>query len=99
MSVKIRLAKTGKKHQISFRIVAADSRAKRDGKYLQILGFYNPYNKPELKIDQEKLNSWIQKGATPTPGVVKLLRTRLNAQEPITSIENQNASVGPKSGA
>ena len=43
MSVRIRLAKTGKKHQISYRIVACDSRAKRDGKFLEILGFYNPH--------------------------------------------------------
>lgn len=73
MSVRIRLSKTGKKHQISFRIVAQDSRAKRDGAFLEILGYYNPQHKQLLKIDQQRLNAWIQKGATPTTGVAKLL--------------------------
>ncbi len=73
MSVRIRLSKTGKKHQISFRIVAQDSRAKRDGAFLEILGYYNPHHGELLKIDRRKLNAWIQKGATPTEGVAKLL--------------------------
>ena len=73
MSVKLRLAKTGKKHQISFRIVAQDTRSKRDGKFLEILGFYNPYNQPQFKVDKARVENWIQKGAKPTEAVAKLL--------------------------
>lgn len=74
MSVKIRLAKVGRKHQISYRIVASDTRSKRDGKFLEVLGFYNPYNKPELSIDKEKLAAWTKKGAKPTLAVENLIK-------------------------
>ena len=91
MSVKIRLSKTGKRHQISYRLVVQDTHAKRDGKFLEILGFYNPYNKPTIRIDQEKLNGWVKKGALPTPAVAKLLtqtndplRSRSEASERLT---------------
>lgn len=73
MSVKIRLTKTGKSHQISYRIVAQDTRSKRDGKFLEILGYYNPYNKPPLKMKSERVDFWRSKGAKPTPTVAKLL--------------------------
>ncbi|OGD83205.1 30S ribosomal protein S16, partial [Candidatus Curtissbacteria bacterium RBG_13_40_7] len=65
MSVKIRLSKTGKKHQLTFRILAQDSRTKRDGKFLDNLGFYNPYLKApnNLNISREKLKLWLSKGA------------------------------------
>jgi small subunit ribosomal protein S16 len=81
MSVRIRLTKTGKKHQISFRIVAQDNRTKRDGKFLDLLGFYNPHKKsPEnIRIDREKLKHWLSKGAKLTEGVSKLLN-QLNAR-------------------
>jgi len=77
MSVKIRLSKTGKKHQISFRIVAQDSHAKRDGRFLEILGFYNPKLKTpnNLKFKKERLNYWVTKGAKPTLSVANLLKT------------------------
>lgn len=74
MSVKIRLAKVGKTHQISYRIVATDTRSKRDGKFLEILGFYNPHNKPELQLDHEKLAFWTKKGARSTPAVENLIK-------------------------
>lgn len=75
MSVRIRLSKTGKKHQISFRIVASDSQAKRDGRFLEILGFYNPHKKEgeQLAIKKEKLKIWEEKGAKPTRAVSNLL--------------------------
>ncbi|MBI2327011.1 30S ribosomal protein S16 [Candidatus Curtissbacteria bacterium] len=72
MSVKIRLAQTGKKHQISYRIVAQDAKSKRDGKFLEILGFYNPHI-PQFVIKKEQLSFWVQKGAKPTEAVAKLL--------------------------
>ena len=75
MSVKIRLTRTGKTHQAAYRIVAQDSHAKRDGSFLEILGFYNPGKKggDSFRLDKEKVNSWIQKGAKPTNAVAKLI--------------------------
>ena len=78
MSVRIRLAKTGKTHQISYRIVAQDTRAKRDGRFLEILGYFQPYIKgpTNLKLDHDKLDSWLTKGAKPTEGVAKLINAQ-----------------------
>jgi small subunit ribosomal protein S16 len=72
--VKIRLAKTGKKNKISYRIVACETRSKRNGKNLAVLGFYDPKTKPaKIKINKEALDVWLKKGAQPTPAVKKLL--------------------------
>jgi len=87
MSVRIRLTKVGKKHQISFRIVAQDAQAKRDGKFLEILGFYNPHAKPKLKIKDDRLSFWSLRGAKPTDGVAKLLG-ELNDKKP-TKVTNK----------
>ena len=78
MSVRIRLAKTGKTHQVSYRIVAQDARAKRDGRFLEILGYFQPYIKSSanLKINEEKVNFWLAKGAKPTQAVSKLLQKK-----------------------
>ena len=75
MSVKIRLAKTGKTHQVSYRIVAQDTQAKRDGKFLEILGSYNPHFQKgkNLKLKIDRVKYWISKGAKPTEAVSRLL--------------------------
>ncbi|MCR4324122.1 MAG: 30S ribosomal protein S16 [Candidatus Curtissbacteria bacterium] len=75
MSVKIRLAKTGKTHQISYRIVAQDTRSPRDGKFLEILGYFNPYNKPSFNVKRDRFDHWVQKGAVPTPSVTKVIES------------------------
>lgn len=82
MSVKIRLARTGKTHQISYRIVAQDTSAKRDGKFLEILGFYNPAAKPSLAIKKDRLDYWTGRGAKPTAAVAKLISQ--NDERPMT---------------
>lgn len=64
MSVRIRLARTGKLHQPSYRIVAADSRTKRDGKVIEFLGQYNPLADPvEVSYAEERLKYWLAQGA------------------------------------
>lgn len=71
--VKIRLFRTGAKNQPSYRIVAADSRAKRDGKVLEVLGFYNPKTKPAtIKLEMKRLKHWLDRGAQLTEAVRKL---------------------------
>jgi len=65
--VKLRLTRTGKKHQPHYRIVAIDSQAKRDGRPLEFLGYYNPTTKTTtLTLEKEKIIAWLDKGAQPT---------------------------------
>jgi len=74
MAVKLRLTRVGKKKQPQYRIVAADSRAARDGRFIQILGTYNPRNEPStITIDDDKAVKWLLEGAQPTERVKKLL--------------------------
>lgn len=74
--LKIRLRRTGARNQPSFRVVVADSRAARDGAFVDYLGHYNPRTEPPtLSIDQEKAQKWIRQGAQPTDSVKQLLRT------------------------
>jgi len=70
--LKVKLFQRGKKHQRTYRIVVAEARSKRDGKFVADLGWWNPQEK-KLKIDQKKLRSWQEKGAQLTTGVRKLL--------------------------
>ncbi|HEX6506710.1 MAG TPA: 30S ribosomal protein S16 [Chloroflexota bacterium] len=74
MSVKIRLRRMGAKHQPSYRIVVADSRSPRDGRYIDQVGFYNPLTNPAtITVNQEKAIDWLKRGAEPTDTVAKLL--------------------------
>jgi small subunit ribosomal protein S16 len=75
MAVKIRLQRFGKKRSAFYRIVAADSRNKRDGRYLEILGTYNPISNPPLvKLDSEAAKKWLEQGAKPTDTVKNIFK-------------------------
>jgi small subunit ribosomal protein S16 len=74
VAVKLRLMRMGKKKQPTYRIVAADSRAPRDGRFIEIVGSYDPRREPSgIRIDQEKAQRWLRNGAQPTERVQKLL--------------------------
>ena len=74
MAVKLRLMRMGKKKQPTYRVVAADSRSPRDGRFIQIVGTYNPRTDPStLNIDNAKAVKWLMDGAQPTERVKKLL--------------------------
>src|SRR5216110_1083614 len=76
MSVVIRLMRAGAKKRPFFRMVAADSRRQRDGRFLEILGHYNPLSQPyELVVHKDKVERWIQRGATPSDQAASLLRS------------------------
>ena len=76
--VKIRLMRAGSKKRPFYRIVAADSRSPRDGKFLEILGYYDPRKSPHvLEVDTEKVQSWVDKGAQTSERVGKLI-SKLN---------------------
>lgn len=73
--VKIRLARLGAHKRPFYRVVVADSRARRNGPFIEILGTYDPLKEPsEVKLDQEKAKQWIHKGAQPTTIVKKLMQ-------------------------
>jgi small subunit ribosomal protein S16 len=72
--VKIRLRRTGAKHKPMYRIVVADSRAPREGAFIEVIGTYNPLTDPEtVVIDDAKALSWLEKGAQPTETTYRLL--------------------------
>ncbi len=73
--VAIRLRRGGAKKKPFYRIVAVDSRRKRDGKVLEIIGYYDPKSEePLIKVDMEKYNAWIQKGAQVSEAVKNLIK-------------------------
>ena len=75
MAVKIRLRRTGAKKAPSYRVVVADSRYPRDGRFIEEIGYYNPLTEPStIKIDLEKAKNWIANGAQPTDTVKDLLK-------------------------
>lgn len=75
MAVKIRLARVGGKKNPHYRVVVADSRAPRDGRFIEIIGRYNPQTDPStVEIDNDKASDWLSKGAQPTEQVKKLLK-------------------------
>ena len=79
MAVHIRLRRTGTTRRPAYRVVVADSRAARDGKFIEVLGHYNPLtNPPTLKIEVERAKEWIKKGAQPS-NTVKTLLARAGA--------------------
>ena len=72
--VKIRLRRVGTKKKPSYRLVVADSRAPRDGAYINVIGHYNPLTEPAtVVIDEEKALDWLRQGAQPTDTVARLL--------------------------
>jgi small subunit ribosomal protein S16 len=75
MSVKIRLKRMGAKKAPFYRLVVADSRSPRDGKFIEEIGYYNPITEPaEIKIDAEKAKKWLSNGAQPSDTVRSLLK-------------------------
>ena len=76
MAVKIRLRRMGAKKAPFYRVVVADSRSPRDGRFIEEIGHYNPITEPaEIKIDEEKATKWINNGAQPTDVVKRLFNT------------------------
>jgi small subunit ribosomal protein S16 len=75
MAVKLRLMRMGKKKQPTYRVVAADERSPRDGRFIETIGTYEPRVEPSrVNVDNEKAVAWLRKGAQPTEPVQKLLK-------------------------
>ena len=77
MSVKIRLKKMGSKKRPFYRLIAADSRSPRDGRFIEMLGYYNPMvDPPEIQIDDDKVYKWLNQGAKPTGNAANILKQK-----------------------
>ena len=77
MAVKLRLKRMGSNKKPFYRIVVADSRAPRDGRFIEEIGYYNPVSEPkQIKINDEKAKKWLGVGAQPTETVKKLLQSQ-----------------------
>lgn len=76
MAVRIRMARYGKKNDPFYRLVIADKERPRDGKFIEVVGVYDPNNKAQkLKVDKDRIAHWIGKGATPSETVANLLKS------------------------
>ena len=77
MAVKMRLTRVGSKKNPIYRVVVADARSPRDGKFIEIVGRYNPQHEPSLiEFDEAKVKDWLSKGAQPTDSVKRLLKAK-----------------------
>ena len=77
MAVRMRLARVGSKKNPIYRVVVADSRARRDGKFIEIVGRYNPQTDPStIEFDEAKVRDWLAKGAQPSDPVARLLKVK-----------------------
>ena len=77
MAVRLRLTRVGGKKDPVWRVVVADQRSPRDGRFIEIVGQYNAQTDPStIRLDEERVRDWLGKGAQPTPQVRKLLRTQ-----------------------
>ena len=77
MAVKLRLTRVGSKKNPIYRVVAADTRSPRDGKFIEIVGRYNPQTDPStIDLDEDKVREWLSKGAQPSETVKRLLKAK-----------------------
>lgn len=88
--VKIRLRRMGRRNRPFYRVVVADSRSPRDGKFIDVIGYYNPLTEPEtVSINEEKALKWLGYGAQPTDTVRSLL-AKLGITDKVKSASGQN---------
>ena len=95
MSVKIRLRRMGKKKQPHYRIVVADSRSPRDGRFVENLGYYNPIKEPALlRVDLDRVDYWLGEGATASPTVGNLVtKARVGGDDSLALVGAESEST------
>ena len=97
MAVRLRLARHGAKKTPFYRIVAADGRAPRDGRFLEVVGTYDPMTEPaEVRLKQERIEYWVGVGATPTDTVKSLLRRARRTPDTVTFLDGTAAAAPAK---
>lgn len=89
MAVRIRLKRTGAKKRPFYRLVVADSRAARNGRFIDTLGYYDPLEEPvKIVVDEEKAIDWLQKGAQPSDTAKRLL-TKVGVMDKFTALRKK----------
>ena len=97
MAVRIRLTRVGATKRPAYRVIAIDKRRSRDGRALEILGFYDPLTEPAtVQLDTAKIQAWIGKGAQPSDTVVKLMRQAERAATEAPEAEKPKRATKPK---
>ena len=97
MAVRIRLTRVGATKRPAYRVIAIDKRRSRDGRALEILGFYDPLTEPAtVQLDTAKIQAWIGKGAQPSDTVVKLMRQAERAATEANEAEKPKRATKPK---
>ncbi len=100
MAVKIRLSRGGSKKRPFYRVVAADARSPRDGKFLEKLGSYNPLlakeSEERLKLIEERVKYWLGTGAQPTDRVARLLNEKGLVEKPVQNTDPKKSAPGKK---
>ena len=92
--LSIRLRRTGSKKRPFFRVVVSEARSKKEGEFIDILGFYNPRTKPAVvEIDKEKIAQWIAKGARPSDSVRTLLKSHLTRDRGIVQTRDNKGHI------
>jgi small subunit ribosomal protein S16 len=77
LAVKFRLTRVGARNNPIWRVVAADQRSPRDGRFIEVLGHYNPQTEPStIELDEERIRAWVQQGAQPSNTVKRLLKAK-----------------------
>ena len=105
MAVKIRLMRVGKKKQPQYRLVVADSRAPRDGAFIETIGTYNPLTQPAtVSVNAERAKDWIAKGAIPSDRAVRILASQGIVEAPVLpqrakKVKEEPAEQAPKAQA
>src|SRR5262245_3043449 len=96
MSVVIRLMRAGAKKRPFYRVVAADSRRQRDGRFLEILGHYHPLSRPyELRLHKDKVEKWLSRGAQPSEQAASLLRSLGIPSGPVLAPKSEGEAAAP----
>ena len=96
MSVRLRLQRHGAKKNPFYRVVATDQRAPRDGRFIEILGTYNPLpDPPEIRLDRKRVEYWLGVGAQPSNTVRSLIR-KMNRGEPVIDLSEEGAEAAAK---
>ena len=100
MAVVIRLRRAGSRKRPFYHMVVADSRMRRDGRFIETVGFYNPMSHPEvIEFSEERVLDWIQKGAKPSETVDRLIKRKKHGPVPMSQKDRKRAAARGKAAA
>ena len=97
MSVVIRLRRAGSRKRPFYHMVVADSRMRRDGRFIETVGYYNPMSRPEvIEFESEKIADWVKKGAQPSETVDRLMKRKIKGGTNVSQKDKKRSTKGTK---